>query len=340
MKFTDNASQAADYLRQAVPLMVKYNIPPNPLNYALWYTYVSERLPKLNARLDEALDTYGTCPNVVSEQIFRDHLIREEIGAADEQQEALLALINQLGSHATETAAHTENYSTVLEDSLLAFDRPDDQLDALPLEAIIRNLAANTREISETTREFQRRIDDAQAEIESLRSELNKTRQDAHFDPLTGLYNRRVFDSELEQFTQLEQAGKLTLVMLDVDHFKRFNDSYGHLMGDKVLQYVGRLLRESCPDPMMAIRFGGEEFAVMMPGSKLADGIELAERLRAKIHAIRIKQKRSGDVISSITASFGVSQLQPGDSAGQLIDRADGALYNAKKQGRNRVVTG
>ena len=249
MKFADNTNQAAELLREAIPLMVKYNIPPNPLNYALWYTYVSRSMPDLNQRLEKALETYGTCPNRVGEQMFREHIIHEEVEAANEFENGLLKMVEQLDQQASSTAQSTEDYSAVLEHSLEAFNEPSNKTESL--EEVIKELAASTREVSETTKAFQRQLDAAQAEIEALRNELVKTRQDAHQDPLTGLFNRRVFDAEFEQMSQSANKQALSLIMLDVDHFKRFNDTYGHLMGDKVLQYVGKLLREEQSPPQL-----------------------------------------------------------------------------------------
>ncbi len=335
MKFAENTGQAAEYLRQAIPLMVKHNIPPNPLNYALWYTYVSNRVPELNQELDKTLTTYGTCPNLVGEQMFRQHMIKDEVDSAENVQAGLIALVNDLHEHASVTAEETKNYSDTLQDSLDALQA--DGGPALPLESIIQTLARKTQDISDSTQRFQTRIDDAQSEIESLKAELEKTRQDARVDPLTGLFNRRVFETELGTLLYSGNAGAVTLVMVDVDHFKKFNDTYGHLMGDKVLQYVGKLLRDFCPEPMLAVRYGGEEFAVIMPALTASKSAELANALREKIQAIRIKQKKSGEVISSITASFGVAESRQEDSINTLIERADKALYSAKEGGRNQV---
>lgn len=335
MKFAENTGQAAEYLRQAIPLMVKHNIPPNPLNYALWYTYVSNRVPELNQELDKTLTTYGTCPNLVGEQMFRQHMIKDEVDSAENVQAGLIALVNDLHEHASVTAEETKSYSDTLQDSLEALQA--DGGPALPLESIIQTLARKTQDISDSTQRFQTRIDDAQSEIESLKAELEKTRQDARVDPLTGLFNRRVFETELGTLLYSGNAGAVTLVMVDVDHFKKFNDTYGHLMGDKVLQYVGKLLRDFCPEPMLAVRYGGEEFAVIMPAMTASKSAELANALREKIQAIRIKQKKSGEVISSITASFGVAESRQEDSINTLIERADKALYSAKEGGRNQV---
>ncbi|WP_020680327.1 GGDEF domain-containing protein [Marinobacterium rhizophilum] len=337
MKFAENSNQAADYLRRAIPLMVKFNIPPNPLNYALWYTYVSERMPELNTVLDKTVTTYGTCPVMVSEQLFREHMIKDELESAKDIQSSLIALMNDLNDHAHETARRTCDYSEVLQDSLSALTGGKNS--ALPLESIINNLALNTEAISATTRAFQTRIDDAQAEIATLKAELQRTRQDARIDPLTGLFNRRVFDTELQQLISSPDGVKTTIVLLDIDFFKNFNDQYGHLMGDKVLQYVGKLLLENTSEPLLSVRFGGEEFAILLPGDTLDRGIALAENLRDKIQAIRIKLKKSGEAISSITASFGVTQYRAGETAEDFIGRADSALYRAKSQGRNQVQT-
>ncbi len=334
MKFAENSTQSAEYLRQAIPLMVKYNIPPNPLNYALWYTYVSNKIPNLNFQLDRTLETYGTCPSLLSEQLFREHVINEEIADSDAAQKQLIALSSNLFENADFAAKHTSDFGVILEDTLEALNNPDD---TLPIETIINRLAENTANINSITNQFQQQIAAAQAEIAALKDELKKTRQDARVDPLTGLFNRRVFDSELEQILGANQAKATTLIILDIDHFKKFNDDYGHLMGDKVLQYFGKLLKEECVEPSLPIRLGGEEFAILMIGKAVDEAAVLSENLRQKIQAIKIKQKKSGKVISAISASFGISQMLQGDTPEQLIERADKALYQSKEEGRNRV---
>ncbi|WP_420554183.1 GGDEF domain-containing protein [Neptuniibacter marinus] len=338
MKFAENNNQAAEYLRQAIPLMVKHNIPPNPLNYALWYTYVSDRLPELNVQLDKTLTTYGTCPTMLSEQLFREHMIKDEINGAEDIQASLISLINNLYEDAGHTAEKTANFSTVLEESLVTLQQQEDGEVSLPLDSIIHALSTHTKSIGDTARLFQERMHAAQIEIQALKEELNKTRQDARVDPLTNLFNRRVFDSELAQLVSNTNHNLISsFILVDIDHFKNFNDTYGHLMGDKVLQYVGKLLKDVCPEPMLPVRYGGEEFAVLMPGVDIDSASEIAEKVREKIQAIRIKQKKSGEIISSITASFGVSQFKSGETAEQLIDRTDKALYKAKDSGRNQV---
>ncbi|MBU2964471.1 diguanylate cyclase [Amphritea sp. 2_MG-2023] len=333
MKFADNSHQATEYLRQVIPLMVHNVIPPTPLNYALWYAYVSKSIPKLNQQMDKVLEIYGTCPNRVSEQLFSEYLIKDEAANSEVVQRALLSVMGDLESSASSTVQDTEAYNEILQDSLAALKTGND---TKSLEAIIQNLSANTESISESTRQFQAKIDDAQSEITKLKQELDQSRQDATIDPLTGLFNRRVFDQEIS-----EQAAKpepdVSLIMIDIDFFKKFNDTYGHQMGDKVLQYVAKLIKEACTEPLIPVRFGGEEFSMLLPGMNVTDACELAEKVRHRIAAIRIKQKKSGEVISSVTASFGVARLSSDESPDNLIARADAALYKAKEAGRNNV---
>ncbi|MDF2182877.1 GGDEF domain-containing protein [Neptuniibacter sp. CAU 1671] len=337
MKFADNSNQAAGYLRQAVPLMVKYQIPPNPLNYALWYTYVSKRMPALNLQMDKTVQTYGTCPNLLSEKMFREHMLGAETDAANKVQGQLVAVINNLHTHAHQAAKENADFSEVLESSLDALQAQGKSEQNPPLESVIQTLSQYTLSMNQSTQEFQRKIEAAQKEINTLREELERTRLDASMDALTGLYNRRTFDQELEQLSRISVPNGLSLLMLDVDHFKKFNDTYGHQMGDKVLQHVGKLLQANCPEPMIPVRYGGEEFAVILPECSAHKAAAVAEMLRSKVQAIRIKQKNNGNVISSISASFGVAQLVAGETPSTLINRADQALYAAKQNGRNQV---
>ena len=159
-------------------------------------------------------------------------------------------------------------------------------------------------------------------------------------DALTGAFNRRYFQERLESEIARAQRreGSLALVMLDIDHFKQFNDQYGHPLGDRVLQHVGQLLRDLLPPRAMAARYGGEEFCIILRDCFDAATVHtFAEQLRLKIQSLRIKVRRTDEVLDSITASFGYALAIPGDTLETLLTRADDALYQAKRDGRNQV---
>lgn len=165
----------------------------------------------------------------------------------------------------------------------------------------------------------------------------NRFQHAARIDDLTGLFNRRRFDEVLERQWHRARSDDvpLSLVFIDIDHFKRINDEHGHLVGDQVLRTVARLIQDGIRPVDLAARFGGEEFAVLMLGIKLAEAREIAERLRRDIagHAV---QNDAGEL--RMTISVGVAELLPEESIAQLLGTADEAMYAAKNAGRNRVA--
>jgi diguanylate cyclase (GGDEF)-like protein len=181
-------------------------------------------------------------------------------------------------------------------------------------------------------------------ELESSRLRIeeqnNELRRLASRDPLTGCFNRRAFFESAE--TIFEQARRsqmpLSCLMIDIDHFKQFNDRHGHAVGDQVIQAVARALGAGLRQADVLARYGGEEFCIVLPGLVQADAAAVAERLRAEIEAGAARAIRSTEV-QTITASFGLASLNAAArSIEALIDQADQALYRAKQAGRNRVT--
>ncbi len=164
-------------------------------------------------------------------------------------------------------------------------------------------------------------------------------KRNAMIDGLTGLYNRRWIDDALPRFVQRYGRGgqPLTLLMIDIDHFKTFNDTYGHAMGDQVLVRVGQALRASLRPTDQVARYGGEEFLVILPDTIEEAARMVADRLRAAVHEITLAQA-DGTAIPRITISLGGGCLQPGQTMKALLGHADEALYQSKSSGRDRVT--
>ena len=130
----------------------------------------------------------------------------------------------------------------------------------------------------------------------------------------------------------------MCLIMADLDHFKSFNDDYGHVIGDRVLQRMGELIQDHSPDNAIGARYGGEEFAIILSNSSIEQAAEVAETLRSKLQQVRVKLKNSDKILNNISSSFGIARFVIGESIETFIDRADQALYRAKDNGRNRVA--
>ena len=190
----------------------------------------------------------------------------------------------------------------------------------------------NLRSTIDAALEKWRRMQQGKADLEELERLAN-------FDSLTRLYNRRAILRRLED--QIKHASRykeeLSVIMLDIDHFKNVNDHYGHLTGDDVLENVATLVRQSLRDTDRAGRYGGEEFVIILPKTNLSAALYVAERIREAIEAAEMKAPE-GDVFT-ITVSQGLCSYEPGEDEQCLISRADGALYRAKESGRNRVET-
>ena len=139
--------------------------------------------------------------------------------------------------------------------------------------------------------------------------------------------------------TLVKSTGEpLSLLLFDIDHFKSFNDSYGHLTGDQVLRLVGLSLKQTIKGQDITARYGGEEFAVVLPNTALRQALTVADHIRRAVMAKELKKKSTGEILGRVTISVGVSMLKQGDDTDALIERADACLYAAKRNGRNRVI--
>lgn len=338
MKFNENSDQAASLLRQAIPAMVKHNIVPNPLNYTLWYSYFSNAFPVLKKDMDSAIERYGTCPQKVGENLFVQHI--SQFDGDDEEklamfQQAFSNMVNNLSNSLEETSLQADKHSIALKDNISSLE--DFDLDG-EIAPVIRSLNDNASAIVGANDEFKDQLRAAQAEIGTLKQALAESQESANTDPLTGLSNRRVFGAVFKQFvTSSDPGAELSLIILDIDKFKAFNDTHGHLFGDQILKYVGELLRNECPSALTPVRFGGEEFVVLCPNMSLEQAKALAESIRLKMENTPYFNKKTGEKIPPVTASFGVALKQSEETLAALVERADNALYAAKDGGRNQI---
>ncbi len=195
------------------------------------------------------------------------------------------------------------------------------------------------QEVAARLQSLAERVAHMEQEAQGFREHLEEQRQKALIDPLTGLPNRAAWSERLEhEIGQWQQHGNtLMLAMLDLDHFKRINDNYGHLAGDKVLKIIASVLRKRLRGTDFIARFGGEEFVLLMPSTAPASGLKLLETLRASIEACPFHFR--GEPVT-VTLSMGLAAFKPGEHSDLVLKRADQALYRAKNAGRNRVEMG
>ncbi|MCE9687516.1 GGDEF domain-containing protein [Shewanella sp. AS16] len=329
---------AAMHLKRAVPLMLKHSIPTTPTNYALWYTYVGEQNPTLNQKLDTIISQYSTCPPIDSEQLYRQFVADPTQLDVRNMRQNLDAMATELSQSLTDTRSDASTFQNRIKGHFDKLHRVEDEgFSVEQVLDLVRNFVKEADDIRSSTEYFTEQLARAQSEITSLRHRLEQTEKDMLFDALTSCLNRRAFDEDLAGLLTQSPQGTC-LILLDIDHFKAFNDSYGHQLGDLVLKAVAKRVQEACRDGAKLYRVGGEEFGILVPGSQLMRVRQLAEAIRRSLEKLSVKDRRSGNIIDNITASFGVAQWQAKQSSTQVFEVADNLLYQAKNLGRNRVM--
>ena len=205
---------------------------------------------------------------------------------------------------------------------------------------LIQRMSAATLEMHRHSTQLESQLQESSETINTLSKDLEETLEAAMTDSLTGLYNRKAFDDRLALATAgaLENGGTLSLLMVDIDHFKRFNDTWGHQVGDQVLRLVGANLRMNVKGKDTAARYGGEELAIILPDTEIENAVKFAEQIRKAIGSMKIVKKKSREEIGPVTVSIGTAQFRHNETPDDFVARADYALYAAKEAGRNRVT--
>jgi diguanylate cyclase len=231
-------------------------------------------------------------------------------------------------------SSYSENLADVTQKLHVAMDAP-------AVRVIVESLIQATKEMEQTNATLEASLSASKQEITQLQESLEAIRNESMTDPLTTLSNRKHFDISLANAVEeaRSEGQHLSLLITDVDHFKKFNDRYGHLTGDQVLRLVAVSVKQTIKGLDLAARYGGEEFAVLLPNTILGDAMKVAEHIREAVMSKELMKKSTGEHLGRVTISVGVATLHPADTAQTLIERADNCLYAAKRGGRNKVVT-
>jgi diguanylate cyclase len=335
VRYTETKDQSAELLRAALRCMGQHDAALNPLSFAVWYEFSAGTNLKLNEAIERSRTAEPRFSDETIGRLFREHIADADGSALQHITTQLQASMRTMMEGAARTGERAGLYGKQL--SELSSSLETGSSDAVV--AGLRKAAADTEEMKGSARELQEQVLASRKEIDLLRSDLSRARDEAVMDSLTGILNRKGLDEKLGTLLASEGAvkGSHCLVMLDIDHFKRVNDTYGHVMGDRVLQALGQVLRTSVATGHWAARFGGEEFAVLLPDSSIEEAMRMATTLRQRAKALVVRDRRQSGVAIAVTVSLGVTALLSGDDAMRFIARADAALYRSKQEGRDRV---
>ena len=322
---------------KAMRFMAKQSVPPTPNNFHLWFKYCLGTSSDLKRTIDILIGNKRKFDAATNRDLFATY-----IGSQGPDDAALNNVSQQLHSvmaSAKEflTTAISDNRSQIRAISDVA-DRSETGVDP---KSLVENLMNELAKAATRATKLERSFVEKTRELDAIRDSLNKSEERARTDTLTGLPNRRALDEFFRkaQIAAMEKGEPLSVLLIDIDHFKKFNDNFGHGVGDQVLQLMAKVLRERVRGIDLPARYGGEELIAVLPGAELAACEAVAERIRRSIAECHITRRSTGEVLPGITVSIGVGQFQPGESMADLIERCDRALYLAKRTGRNRVAT-
>ena len=276
-----------------------------PRNYEIWYIYATGHNAPLNKIINETLARNGNLTEADLEQIYETYL--SHIKATDRIDKVgarVIGEIDDVMSLLTDALGMSASYDASLNgasEKLSAAKTPDQ------VKGVVESLLRSTREMRETNKALEERLMLSKNEISNLQQSLEAIRAESLTDPLTGLGNRKYFDRMIETAVQdaLATGEPLSLLMFDIDHFKSFNDSYGHLTGDQVLRLVGMSLKQTIKGQDITARYGGEEFAVVLPSTALRQALTVADHIRRAVMAKELKKKSTGEILGRVTISVG-----------------------------------
>jgi diguanylate cyclase len=338
-RYKGSNEQIAGFAAKALSLMTERQALPHPQNYALWYGYAAGQPMQLVKALDALVGSKQPFTEEIGQQLADQHLESAHLIKVTTQinmnlEKKAKDILDQLEDMSTGTSQYGKTLAA-------ASGRLGAAEGIGAIKQVIGSLITDTQSMAARTQELERRVEASTAEVTALRTELAASRQEAMTDGLTAVANRKFFDFRLREdaMSAMEVGESLSLVMIDIDHFKRFNDTYGHPMGDQVLRLVARVIADNVKGRDTPARYGGEEFAVILPNTTLSDAAIVAEQIRRAMSKRRIMRRDTSQDLGSVTMSMGVSQYRPGEQLQYFIDRADAALYQAKRAGRDRVLS-
>jgi diguanylate cyclase len=324
--------------KTALALMSECGVRPTPDNFELFYTYASGSNPGLGKAMDAMVAARHPFTTAILEDLRSRCLSNARTTQAlDNASVGVTAMLNAVMQKLEAAGRDAGDYGRTL--SRASGELGEDQSPA-ELRRFVDRLIAETRAMEMRTNTLEQELHVSSQQVNRLKAQLDDARRESLTDGLTGVANRKAFDTEfVAAISEAHNNGEpLCLLMCDIDNFKRFNDSWGHQTGDRVLQLVAQGLSENLKGRDTVARFGGEEFAVILRQTSLANATGLADLLRNYVQGKKLVKKSTGDSLGTITISIGVAVLTEGDTAASLIQRADACLYRAKNSGRNRVV--
>ncbi|MGA2674676.1 MAG: GGDEF domain-containing protein [Terracidiphilus sp.] len=313
----------------------RFGVPATPANYAIWYEYHAGQSPNLQRTIDV----------LISNQAIFDESTLQELYSTFFSSTKEAQAVRNTSLQALETLQEIVGVADFARDdahqfgaTLRGFASKNLGTSLDNLKNLIENLVLDSKKMAGRSEYVGLRMRESADKIEALERNLQDALRDSSLDGLTGVANRRSFDAIMRKTAgeAMNSGDDLALLMIDIDHFKRVNDTWGHQTGDTVLQHLAVTLQKAVRGGDHVARYGGEEFAVILPRTDVKAAVNVAENIRQAL-AREPLQLDLEPPMTPITVSIGAACYEPGDPLAEWVGRTDAALYHAKKEGRDRV---
>jgi diguanylate cyclase len=316
---------------EAKKFMIFHSVAPTPSHYAVAYYYFTKENLSLNSKIDVQLAAEKPL-----DTIFLDSLFVEFLSKTQQIEDKIFT---PLGYTLSSTLAQLDHHVSNEKAAISHLNKVGKALGQLrvykPLQNITTFLLNTIGQSKVQHKSLSTELYKASQEVSQLKQKLEESRQEALIDTLTGLLNRRGCEQRLQTLSLSQTHSSL---VIDIDHFKKVNDSFGHSVGDKVIQLVAKIIKEHVASDDIPVRYGGEEFIVILSNKSQKFAHSMAEKIRLGISTLKLVQRQSNTQLPPITVSIGVAELQSNMTWSTLFNNADQALYKAKNSGRNCCV--
>lgn len=338
---TDDLERSYDVAEEALKALRALRLAASPKNIELLIFHLGRAQPELSKDIKSSMGPDGALSQEQADRLYSTHISRvdvaseiaEMLGKFEEEIGKISGAVTESG---LSSKGHTEQLTSLSGElsNAVGGEQPE-------LSHLVDGLLSVVSSMKDANQQLETQLAESSDEISFLRESISIIQQEAMTDPLTGVKNRKTFDESMERLLERahENGTPMSLIFGDVDHFKRFNDRWGHQTGDQVLRLVAEMMKANVKGQDVLARYGGEEFAIILPMTTLENAKLLANRIREAVGARALKRRRTNESMGNVTMSMGVATLNSSDCVESLIERADQCLYTAKANGRNCVVT-
>lgn len=338
MQYTHDTNQANEYAQEVLARLRQEGLAATPDNYELWYVYFSGQHPELKRAIDVLVGAKHKITEDHCKEMYQRFLSstrdEEVLRRAGDQVHATIKNVTGVVQNVKDATSQYSGKLGSVSEKINAIRDPNE------LKSVLNDVISDTRDMVSQNQKLEEQLSQSSHVMEQLQRDLETVRREALTDGLTGIANRKAFDAEIERIdSEVRKVGSIySLLMLDIDHFKSFNDNYGHQVGDQVLRLVAKALTDGIKGRDVAARYGGEEFGIILPDTGLQAAVTVGNALRKAVASKDIVNRSTGEKLARITISIGVAEFTPDEKTVDLIGRADAALYTAKHNGRNQVA--